>query len=171
MGTHTLPRVTQLLDELALPSQPLYQQSYPTHFSMSPLGTQITASRRLDFLASGLHPPPLSPAEVWNGEAGPACQSRSSVSHLPRNRALQTGLSDCPGRKTVTSPATGAGGSLSLAAHPPRSSLSAQGFREERSHMPIRSGQPAQGQALLCLRQKVWVLVVCFIIEVIQELF
>ena len=59
-----LPRVIQLLDELALPSQPLYQgQSLPTHFSTSPLGTQITAFKAL-WLPSFREPGPLTPCPL-----------------------------------------------------------------------------------------------------------
>ena len=156
-----LPRVTQLVDEFAFPSQPLYQgQSLPTLFSMSPLGTQIIAFKAL-WLPGFRERGPLTPApaEVWNGEVlSRACQQAEALSlTCPGNRTLQTGLSDCPGGKTVTSPVTAAGAAWPCAVRPqpPRPRLGLlSAFREERSHMPIRRAASVSRQALLCLRQK-----------------
>lgn len=169
-----LPRVTQLLDELAFPSQPLYQgQSLPTLFSMSPLVTQITAFKAL--WLPGFREPRLltpAPAEVWNGEVlSQACQQAEALSlTCPGNRTLQTGLSDCPGGKTVTSLATAAGASLALCSSPPASPPSAgfplrlQGGEEPHAHqegsLRIKASSvmsKAEGRNL-----------VHFIIEVIQ---
>lgn len=120
-------------------------------------------ARRSGFLASGslARSPPVPCRGVEWRVLSQAYQKAGTLSlTCPENRALQTGLSDCPGRKTVTSPVTGAGGSLSLCSSPPASSPSAgfplrlQGFREERSHRPIRRAASVSRQALLCLRQK-----------------
>ena len=156
-----LPRVTQLLDEFAFPSQPLYQgQSLPTLFSMSPLGTQIIAFKAL--WLPGFREPGRSPRPLQRCGMARYCPRPVSKQKLCLSPAQETE----PCRQACL---TAQAGKLSPALRllqerawpgavgpqPPRPRLGfLSAFGEERSLMPIRRAASVSRQALLCLRQK-----------------
>lgn len=161
-----------------LPSIPaLYQgQSYPTFLHVSS-GYTDHSLQGSDFWLQGAWPThPLSPAEVWNGEVlSQACQKAGALSlTCPGNRALQTGLSDClPRQENCHQPCDWCRRDLSLCSLPPPSpafgwvSSPPSGFREERSHMPIRRAASVSKTSSVMSKAEGWNLV-HFIIGVIQ---